>query len=107
MFIYSKRDGTIAASREDQIPEEIKHKRFDKLKELYESQVENQNRKYIGLVLKIMIEGPSKNNPEMFTGRTDSNKVVVFKPTGAEKIGEFVSLKILEDHKWFLLGEIC
>lgn len=106
MFIYSKRDGTIAASRNDQIPEEIKHKRFDKLKELYEGQVEKQNQKYINTIQKIMIEGPSKNNPEMFTGRTDSNKVVVFRLVGTEKIGDFVEVKVLEDHKWFLQGEI-
>lgn len=106
MFIYSKRDGTVAASRDDQIPDEIKHQRFDRLKELYEGQVEKQNQKYINTIQKIMIEGPSKNNPEMFAGRTDSNKVVIFKPLGKENIGDFVKVKILEDHKWFLQGEI-
>lgn len=66
MFIYSKRDGTRAASRNDQIPEEIKHKRFDRLKELYDKQVEIQNEKYIGTVQNIMIEGKSKNDETKF-----------------------------------------
>ena len=106
MFIYSKREGTRAANRDDQIPEEIKHKRFDKLKELYDNQVEVQNEKYLGTVQNIMIEGKSKNDETKFSGRTDSNKVVVFEPNGKEKIGNFVNVKITENHKWFLIGEI-
>ena len=62
MFIYSPREGTVAAKRDDQIPEEIKHKRFDKLKELYESKVDENNEKYIGTVHEILIEGTSKND---------------------------------------------
>ena len=106
MFIYSIREGTRAAEREDQVPEEIKHVRFDKLKELYEKQVDSQNQKYIGTIQNIMVEGKSKNNEDMFTGRTDSNKVVIFKPNKNEKIGDFVNVKITEDHKWFLSGVI-
>ena len=106
MFIYSKREGTRAAVREDQVPEEIKHKRFDRLKELYETQVEKQNEEYIGTVQSIMIEGPSKNDKTKLTGRTDSNKVVVFEPNGKEKIGDITNVKIIENHKWFLVGEI-
>ena len=106
MFIYSKREGTRAAVREDQVPEEIKHKRFDRLKELYEAQVEKQNEEYIGTVQSIMIEGPSKNDKTKFTGRTDSNKVVVFEPNGKEKIGDITNVKITENHKWFLVGGI-
>jgi tRNA-2-methylthio-N6-dimethylallyladenosine synthase len=106
MFIYSVRKGTVAANREDQVPENVKHIRFDKLKELYDGQVENQNQKYIGTIQRIMIEGPSKNNEEMYTGRTDSNKVVVFKKNDNKKIGDFVNVKIIEDHKWFLSGNI-
>ena len=106
MFIYSKREGTRAASREDQVPEEIKHKRFDRLKELYDSQVELQNEKYVGTVQSIMIEGPSKNDETKYCERTDSNKVIVFKPNGKEKIGDIVNVKITENHKWFLVGEI-
>ena len=47
MFIYSKREGTVAANREDQVPENIKHERFEKLKQLYDSKVDENNEKYI------------------------------------------------------------
>ena len=55
MFIYSAREGTPAAAREDQIPEEIKHKRFDRLKELYELKVNDNNQKYLHTKQKILI----------------------------------------------------
>ena len=106
MFIYSTRDGTVAATREDQVPEEIKHQRFDRLKELYESKVEENNEKYIGTFHSILIEGKSKNDANMLTGRTDTNKVVVFEPKADCQIGDIVKVKITENHKWYFKGEI-
>ena len=106
MFIYSKREGTVAAKREDQIPEEIKHKRFEKLKELYESRVDENNEKYINTIQKLLIEDKSKNNDKMFEGRTQTNKVVIFEPNDTNEIGDIVSVKITEAHKWYLKGEI-
>ena len=106
MFIYSPREGTIASKREDQIPEEIKHKRFNRLKDLYDSKVDENNEKYIGKKYKILIEGMSKNDEKMFTGRTDTNKVVVFEPKDIYKIGDLVEIKITENHKWYFKGEI-
>ena len=105
MFIYSRRVGTVADKMESQIPEEIKHKRFNKLKELFEEQVEENNKKYIGTIQKVLVEGHSKTNSKMLTGRTNSNKVVVF--VGPENlIGQVVNLKIISEHKWYLRGEI-
>ena len=106
MFIYSKREGTIAAGREDQVPEEVKHKRFDRLKELYESRVDENNEKYVGTIQKILIEGKSKNNDDTFEGRTRSNKVVIFMPDEKSKVGDIVDVKIVEARKWYLKGEI-
>ena len=106
MFIYSKREGTVAAERADQVPEDIKHVRFDKLKELYESRVDENNDKYLNTVQKLLIEGPSKNNPEMLEGRTNTNKVVIFDPHSVKKPGDIVSVRITETHKWYLKGEI-
>ena len=103
MFIYSRRIGTPADKMENQIPEPIKHERFDKLKNLFEKQVEVNNKKYIGTVQKILVEGPSKSNENMLTGRTNSNKVVVFE---GEKnlIGQVIDVKIISEHKWYLKG---
>ena len=106
MFIYSVREGTPGAKREDQVPEEIKHIRFDKLKELYESRVDENNEKYIGTTQVLLIEGKSKNNDTTFEGRTNTNKVVIFEPNESNKIGDLVKVKITEAHKWYLKGEI-
>jgi len=104
MFIYSRRVGTPGDRMENQIPEEIKHKRFDRLKELVESQIAENNQKYVGTIQKVLVEGPSKNNPELLTGRTDSNKVVIFegKPELKDKT---INLKIVSEHMWYLKGE--
>ena len=104
MFIYSRRVGTPADKMEDQIPEEIKHKNFDKLKALVESQIEENNKTYIGTIQKIFVEGPSKNNEEMLTGRTESNKVVVFEGS-KDLIGKMIDVKIISEHMWYLKGE--
>ena len=106
MFIYSVREGTPGAKREDQVPEEIKHIRFDKLKELYESRVDENNEKYIGTTQVLLIEGKSKNNDTTFEGRTNTNKVVIFEQNESNKIGDLVKVKITEAHKWYLKGEI-
>lgn len=103
MFIYSRRVGTLGDKMENQIPEEIKHKRFDRLKELVESQIAENNQKYIGTIQKVLVEGPSKNNPELLTGRTDSNKVVIFE--GKEKLkDQIIELEIISEHMWYLKG---
>ncbi|MBR2786911.1 MAG: tRNA (N6-isopentenyl adenosine(37)-C2)-methylthiotransferase MiaB [Clostridia bacterium] len=104
MFIYSRRVGTRGDKMENQVPEEVKHERFDRLKNLVESQVSANNQKYIGTVQNVLVEGYSKTNNEFLTGRTDSNKVVNFAGC-SEMIGRMVNLKIVSEHKWYLKGE--
>ena len=104
MFIYSRRVGTPGDRMENQIPEEVKHKRFDKLKALVESQIEENNQKYVGTKQKILVEGESKNNPEMLTGRTDSNKVVIFKGPKC-LINNIIEIEIESEHMWYLKGK--
>ena len=104
MFIYSRRVGTPADRMTNQVPEEIKHQRFDKLKNLFEEQVELNNKKYIGTVQKILVEGISKNDEKMLTGRTNSNKVVIFEGD-KELIGKLINIEIISEHKWFLKGK--
>ncbi len=105
MFIYSRRVGTPADKMENQIPEEIKHERFNRLKQLVESQIQENNQKYVGTVQKVLVEGKSKTNENMLTGRTDTNKVVNFEGTD-DLIGKIIELKILSEHMWYLKGEI-
>ncbi len=59
--------GTPADKMIDQVPEEIKHERFNKLKELVESQIEENNEKYINTIQKVLVEGKSKTNKEMLS----------------------------------------
>ena len=104
MFIYSRRVGTPGNKMENQVPEENKHTRFDKLKALVESQIAERNKEYIGTTQKVLVEGTSKNNENMLTGRTDSNKVVIFEGN-KDLIGTMKELKITEEHMWYLKGE--
>ena len=105
MFIYSRRVGTPADKMENQVPEAIKHERFNRLKELVESQIELNNKKFVGTKQKVLVEGKSKTNENMLTGRTDTNKVVNFEGPD-ELIGKMVDLKIASEHMWYLKGEI-
>ena len=105
MFIYSRRVGTPGDKMENQIPEEVKHARFDRLKALVESQIDENNKKYVGTVQKILVEGKSKSNEAMLTGRTDSNKVVNFE--GPDNlIGNVIEIPIVSEHMWYLKGKL-
>ena len=105
MFIYSRRVGTPGDKMENQIPDEVKHERFDRLKELVESQIAEKNKKYVDTVQYVLVEGKSKNNADMLTGRTDSNKVVIFEGK-EENIGKVVDVEITSEHMWYLKGQI-
>ena len=105
MFIYSRRVGTPGDKMPNQVPEEDKHRRFDKLKALFESQIEGTNQKYIGTIQKVLVEGESKNNPHMLTGRTDSNKVVIFEGDKSLK-DKMIDVKIESQHLWYLKGNV-
>lgn len=105
MFIYSRRIGTPGDKMVNQIPEEEKHERFNQLKALVESQIQENNQKYIGTIQKVLVEGESKNNKALLTGRTDSNKVVIFEGE-KQLIGQVIELKIVSEHMWYLKGII-
>ena len=64
-----------------------------------------KNKEYIGTIQQVLIEGKSKTNETMLTGRTDSNKVVVLEGEDS-LIGKNISLKIVSEHMWYLKGEV-
>ena len=105
MFIYSIREGTPAQKMVDQVPEDVKHERFDRLKKTVEEIIEKNNKNYIGTEEEILVEGVSKTNPEIKTGRTEGNRVVNIKLDDSY-IGKIVKVKILEDHMWYFSGEV-
>lgn len=105
MFIYSRRVGTPADKMENQVLEEVKHERFDRLKKLAEENIKINNQKYVGTTQKVLVEGFSKTNSSVLTGRTDTNKVVNFEGS-KDLIGKVISLKIVSEHMWYLKGEV-
>ena len=105
MFIYSRRVGTPADKMENQIPEEVKHKRFDRLKALYEEILKENNQNYIGKTENLLIEGYSKTNKDLLTARTDTNKVVVLEGESS-LIGKVMPVKIVSEHMWYLKGKV-
>lgn len=104
-FLYSIRTGTPAAEYEDQIPEEIKHDRFNRLVDLINSGSAAKNAAYEGRIEKVLVEGPSKKDQETLTGRTEGFKLVDF--SGDNKIiGQIVDVEITEGKTFSLKGKI-
>ncbi len=105
MFIYSKREGTVAANIKDDTKYEEKVDRLEELKHIYESNLPKLNKKYIGTIQKVLVEGKSKNNDKLYTGRTSSNKTVIFEADDSY-IGKIQKIKIISEHLWYLKGKI-
>ena len=103
MFIYSIRVGTPAEKMEDQVPEEIKHERFDRLKALAEKQIAEKNETYVGTTQKVLVEGYSKTNEKILTGRNEANVIINFKGDKS-LIGKMCDVKIIGNHIWYLEG---
>ena len=106
MFMYSKRSGTPAATMEEQVDEQVKSERLQKLMRLQNYKAKEESQKYLGKTVKVLVEGPSRKNPEMLTGRTSTHKIVLFKSPGIDLKGKFVNTKIYEAKTWTLYGEL-
>lgn len=105
MFSYSKRAGTPAATMEDQVDEDVKTERLQQLIQLQNSRTKKESTRYLNETVKVLVDGPSRKNKEMLSGRTSTHKIVLFK--GDKKlIGKFVNIKINETKTWTLYGEI-
>ena len=103
-FQYSPRKGTPAAEME-QIPQEIKQARFDRMLALQNSISLEQNKKTEGKIIRVLCEGASKNNADMFSGRTEGGKIVFFAPC-PENVGKFVNIEIERGDTFALYGKI-
>lgn len=104
-FIYSKRVGTPAAVMENQVPEEEKHKNFDRLLEVQNQISREINDTYQDKIVEVMVEGLSKTNDQMMCGRTSGGKIVNFPKSDALTNGDFVNIKITKISTWSLAGE--
>ena len=94
MFAYSERPGTLASKKyPDDIPYEEKTRRLNEIIALQGRMSLKSNEKEVGKVMKVLVEGPSKKNPDELCGRASSNKMCVF-PSRGEKAGDYCQVKV-------------
>ena len=105
-FIYSKRKGTPAAEMENQIPEDVKHERFNRVLERVNAIVGEINKSYIGKTVEVLVEGKSKTDENKFMGRTRQNKLVNFTTEDTNLIGKLVNVDIVDATGFSLIGII-
>ena len=104
-FLYSIRKGTPAEKYTDQVPEAVKHERFNRLVELLNGISAEKNAACVGQVFNVLVEGSSKTNSRTYAGRTESGKLVNFKGT-TELVGQIIPIKITEGKTFSLFGDI-
>jgi tRNA-2-methylthio-N6-dimethylallyladenosine synthase len=100
-FLYSPRTGTPAAKMAEQVPDAVKKERLQRLTVLQNEISLEKNLGYIGKKVKVLVEGLSKNNADFYTGRTDTNKIVIFRGEPA-MVGKIVELEITGAKTWHL-----
>ena len=104
-FIYSPRSGTPASLMQDQIPAVLKKNRLQQLMNLQNKISLEINQQFKGETVEILVDGLSKTSQEMLTGRTGTNKTVLFEGP-ASLVGEIVEVKITSPQTWILKGEL-
>ncbi|WP_173275489.1 tRNA (N6-isopentenyl adenosine(37)-C2)-methylthiotransferase MiaB [Paenibacillus sp. NEAU-GSW1] len=103
-FIYSPREGTPAAEMEDNIPLEVKKQRLQRLNALMAEMSRESHERMKGDVVEVLIEGESKNNPDILAGRTRTNKLVHLEGP-KEWIGQFVQARVTDAKTWYIKAE--
>jgi len=104
-FLYSIRKGTPAEKYENQVPEEVKHERFNRLVDLVNTISAEKNALYKGTVQKVLVEGASARNSKTLAGRTDGFKLVNFHGC-KEMIGKTIDVEITEGKTFSLEGKV-
>ena len=102
-FIYSPRKGTPAAELEEQIPAEVKSRRFAELLEVQNAISLELNLSMVGKTLRVLCDGMSKGNSGLYSGRTDGNKIVFFEAEPGDT-GQYIDIKIDRAEAFALYG---
>ncbi len=106
MFKYSEREGTFAHKNlQDNIPDDVKTARLTQIINLQNELSAESNRRDVGKVFEVLVEGESKRSAEQMFGRTSQNKVVVF-DRAETKVGDYVMVRVLSCSSATLMGEI-
>jgi tRNA-2-methylthio-N6-dimethylallyladenosine synthase len=102
-FIYSPRRGTEAATLSDQVPHELKVERMERLVEVVQRRARERAQRFVGRTVEVLVEGPSRTDPDRLRGRSRHNKVVNFAGLGSP--GELVEVEISGATSQTLIGE--
>ncbi|MEA2459468.1 MAG: tRNA-2-methylthio-N6-dimethylallyladenosine synthase, partial [Thermoleophilaceae bacterium] len=102
-FIFSPRRGTLAADLPDQLPHEVKRERMQRLVEVVQRRATERAQRFVGRTLEVLVEGPSRTDPDKLRGRTRHNKTVNFH--GAAAPGDLVQVRIESATSTTLAGE--
>ncbi|WP_305733800.1 tRNA (N6-isopentenyl adenosine(37)-C2)-methylthiotransferase MiaB [uncultured Duncaniella sp.] len=106
MFKYSERPGTLAArTMPDNVPEDVKIERLNRMIALQNELSQESNRRDIGKTFDVLVEGVSKRSKEQMVGRNQQNKTLVF-PRGECRIGDTVRVKVVSVSSATLIGEL-
>ena len=105
MFMYSIRTGTKAAEMRNQIDEEVKKERLQRLIALQNKIAKENSVAYMGQTIRLLVEGPSKKNDKVMCGRTSRNKRLLFE--GSKELeGKFVDVEIYDTKTWTIYGKL-
>ncbi|MBQ7249767.1 MAG: tRNA (N6-isopentenyl adenosine(37)-C2)-methylthiotransferase MiaB [Bacilli bacterium] len=104
-FIYSPRKGTPAAKMKDDVDDATKHRRFDQLVKVIEKGVIGHAEKMVGKTFAVLVDGPSKKDPSLLSGYTESGKLVHFRGPSQLK-GHIVDVLVKESHTFSMIGEL-
>jgi tRNA-2-methylthio-N6-dimethylallyladenosine synthase len=104
-FVYSPRRGTDAARMDDQVPDDVKKARIQRLVDLIQTHAARRNAALVGTVQEVLVEGPSRTDPSVLRGRTRTNKAVNF--GGAAAPGELVDVRITASTSQTLAGRLA
>nr|MBP6799415.1 TRAM domain-containing protein [Luteimonas sp.] len=105
-FIYSRRPGTPAADLPDDVPDEVKHARLSRLQAAINANAARISQAMVGSVQRVLVEGPSRKNPDELTGKTENMRSVNF-PAPARLIGQFVDVVVTEAMSNSLRGRVA
>ena len=103
-FLYSTRSGTPAANMANQVPVAVKKERLRRLMAVQDEISREINEKYRDHTVEVMVEGPSVNNESVWTGRTRTNKIVLWARQGSERPGDLAEIKVTQPQTWLLKG---
>jgi tRNA-2-methylthio-N6-dimethylallyladenosine synthase len=105
-FIFSRRPGTPAANLHDDTPDAVKHERLSRLQAAINANAKAISEAMVGTVQNVLVEGPSKKNPNEMAGRTENMRYVNF-PGDARLIGQFVDVQITQAMSNSLRGRVA